>query len=241
MINGVFCSLRLCSKSKIESVRFLILPALLTRIAYDFCLSPPLLSKRRFCLPISSINLSLNSSTNSISFGSCPLLIFCYMYFSLFLYIWVHLLKRLNMEFSLNIWNIFIYDYCFCISIIHYLDKLYIHLIYIYIYIHIYIYIYIYIYIMSFYQDGYFWPSLVTPLNCPLLPAGPQVYIPHRHRAALCRFELDVLPLLVHVKGQKEYITYELVPTSPAVSRTFSWWVMSGKWWVVSGRTAAAL
>ena len=35
----------------------------------------------------------------------------------------------------------------------------------------------------------------------PLLPAGLQGYIPHRHRAAVCRFELIVLPLLVHVKG----------------------------------------
>ena len=34
----------------------------------------------------------------------------------------------------------------------------------------------------------------------PLLPVGPQGYIPYRHRAAVCRFELVVLPLYVHVK-----------------------------------------
>ena len=33
-----------------------------------------------------------------------------------------------------------------------------------------------------------------------LLSSDPQGYIPYRHRAAVCRFELDVLPLLVHVK-----------------------------------------
>ena len=55
--------------------------------------------------------------------------------------------------------------------------------------------------IMSRYQHGYFWPSLATPPYCPLLPASPLGYIPYQHRAAVCRFELDVLPLLVHVKG----------------------------------------
>ena len=54
--------------------------------------------------------------------------------------------------------------------------------------------------IMSRYQLGYLWPLLATPPYCPLLPADSQGYIPHRHRAAVCRFELDVLPLLVHVK-----------------------------------------
>ena len=42
---------------------------------------------------------------------------------------------------------------------------------------------------------------LSTNPYCPLLPAGPQGYIPYRNRVAACRFELDVLPLLVHVKG----------------------------------------
>ena len=56
-----------------------------------------------------------------------------------------------------------------------------------------------------------FRPSLATPPYCPLLPAGLQSYIPYQHRAAVCRFELDVLPL-------HGFITYEFVPTSPAMS-----------------------
>ena len=55
--------------------------------------------------------------------------------------------------------------------------------------------------IMLCYQHGYFWPSLATPPYRPLLSADPQGYIPYRHRAAVCRFELDILPLLVPVKG----------------------------------------
>ena len=61
--------------------------------------------------------------------------------------------------------------------------------------------IYIIIIIMSRCQHGYPWPSLTTPPYQPLLPAGPQGYIPYRHRAAVCRFELVVLPLHVHMKG----------------------------------------
>ena len=57
------------------------------------------------------------------------------------------------------------------------------------------------IHIMSRYQHRYFWPSLAIPRYCPLLLAGLLGYIQYRHRAALCRFELDVLPLLVSVKG----------------------------------------
>ena len=55
--------------------------------------------------------------------------------------------------------------------------------------------------IMSRYQHGYAWPSLATRPYRPLLPADLQGYIPYRHRAAVCRFELVVLLLLVHVKG----------------------------------------
>ena len=50
--------------------------------------------------------------------------------------------------------------------------------------------------IMSRYQHGYPWP-FTTPPYRPLLPAGPQGYIPY----AVCRFELVILPLLVHMKG----------------------------------------
>ena len=72
---------------------------------------------------------------------------------------------------------------------------------------------------MSRYHHGYSWPSLTTPPYRSLLSADPQGYILYRHRATVCRFELDVLPLLVHVKGPLEYITHELVSTSPAISR----------------------
>ena len=44
---------------------------------------------------------------------------------------------------------------------------------------------------MSHYQYGYFCPSFATLLYSPLLPADPQGYIPNRHGAAVCRFELD--------------------------------------------------
>ena len=60
---------------------------------------------------------------------------------------------------------------------------------------------FIIIVIMSHYQHGYSQPTLAIPPYRPLLPAGPQGYIPYRHRAAVCRFELIVLRLHVHVKG----------------------------------------
>ena len=43
-------------------------------------------------------------------------------------------------------------------------------------------------------------------------------YIPYSHIAAECMFELFVLLLPAICGGPKEYITYELVPASPAVS-----------------------
>ena len=55
--------------------------------------------------------------------------------------------------------------------------------------------------IISRYLHGYPWLSLATALYRPLLPAGLKGYIPYRHRAAVCRFELVVLLLHVHVKG----------------------------------------
>ena len=54
---------------------------------------------------------------------------------------------------------------------------------------------------MARHEHGYPRPSLATPSYHPLLPVGLQGYIPYRHRAAVCRFELVVLPLLGHVKG----------------------------------------
>ena len=55
--------------------------------------------------------------------------------------------------------------------------------------------------IMSHYQHGYPWPSLATLLYHPLLPAVLQGYILYQHRAAVCRFKLVVLTLLIHVNG----------------------------------------
>ena len=49
--------------------------------------------------------------------------------------------------------------------------------------------------IMSRHQHGYPWPSLATPPYRRLLPEGLQNYIPYRHRAAVSRFELVILPL----------------------------------------------
>ena len=48
--------------------------------------------------------------------------------------------------------------------------------------------------------------AISTDIPDPLSPHLPivhcfQDYIPYQHRAAVCRFELDILPLLVHVKG----------------------------------------
>ena len=57
------------------------------------------------------------------------------------------------------------------------------------------------IFITSHHHHEYSWPSLATPPYCSLLPVGLQGYILYRHRAAVCRFVLVVLPLLVHVKG----------------------------------------
>ena len=86
--------------------------------------------------------------------------------------------------------------------------------IYIYLYTYMYVYIFEYIYrhiytyiniiIMSRYQHGYFWPSLATPPNRLLLLASLLGYIQYLYIAAVCRFELDVLPLLVPVKGSTE-------------------------------------
>ena len=58
--------------------------------------------------------------------------------------------------------------------------------------------------IMSRYQHGYPWPFLATLLYRPLLPAGLQGYIPYQHRTTVCRFELVILPLLVHLTGSIE-------------------------------------
>ena len=70
-----------------------------------------------------------------------------------------------------------------------------------YIYIYIYIYIIIIIIIMSRYQHGYFLPSLNTPPYRLFLLADLPGYIQYRYIAAVCRFELVVLLLIVPVEG----------------------------------------
>ena len=54
--------------------------------------------------------------------------------------------------------------------------------------------------ISSCHQHGYPWSSLTTlPYRSSHL-AGLQGYTPYLHRAAVCRFELVALPLLIHVR-----------------------------------------
>ena len=51
------------------------------------------------------------------------------------------------------------------------------------------------------------------------LTVGPQGYILYLHRAAVCRFSWSPCLCSAMGRGPQEYITYELLPTSPAVSR----------------------
>ena len=71
--------------------------------------------------------------------------------------------------------------------------------------------IYIYV-ITSCHQHGYPWPFLVTPPYRPSFPAGLQGYIPCQHWAGHYTFARPCEGVL------QEYISYELVLTSPAVS-----------------------
>ena len=70
---------------------------------------------------------------------------------------------------------------------------------------------------MSRCQQGSPRLSLATRLYRPLFPGGLQSYVPYRHKAVVFRFQLVVLPLVVHVAGPQDYVAYELVLTSPAV------------------------
>ena len=72
---------------------------------------------------------------------------------------------------------------------------------------------------MSCHQHGYPWPSLATPLYRPLFPVVFRVtshiytellYVGSSWSSCLCS---------AMRRGPQEYITNELVPTSPAVSR----------------------
>ena len=75
--------------------------------------------------------------------------------------------------------------------------------------------------------------SLATPPYRPLLPAGLQGYISYRHRAVVCRFELVVLPLFVHVKGSTSLMNLPLIFQqcfASLVRLTWTVFVMGGKW-----------
>ena len=74
-------------------------------------------------------------------------------------------------------------------------------------------------------------PGPFSPPYRPLLPAGLQDYILCRQRAFVCRFLLVVLLCSSMWRGPQEYVIYEFVPTSQAVS--WMYWivfVMGGKW-----------
>ena len=93
--------------------------------------------------------------------------------------------------------------------------------------------------IMSRHQLGYLWPSLTTPPYRPLNLAGHREYISCRHRAAVCRFNLVVLPLLGNVKGSTGVRARPYSSNSALHVWFVSFWLFS--WWVVSSRTAAIL
>ena len=133
--------------------------------------------------------------------------IYVYMYkctFCVFLYIYIYIYIYISIYD-----DIYIYLYCVCVCI--------------YIYIHTHIHnIYIYIYISSSCRAAS--TGIPDPLS-PLLPfhssppAGLQDYILCPHIVAVCRFVLVVCFCTSICGGLQEYIAYELVLASPAVSR----------------------
>ena len=94
----------------------------------------------------------------------------------------------------------------------------------------------------TLYSTIFSWLSLATPPYHPLLPAGPQGYIPYQYRAAVCRFELVILPLHVHVKDSKgvhHFWTHPYFSSNvPHVWFIQFWWF---SWWVVGGCTTPTL
>ena len=82
---------------------------------------------------------------------------------------------------------------------------------------------------MSRHQYEYPWSSLATPPYRPLFAAGLQSYIPYRHRAAVCRFMLVVLPLHVYVKGSTG-VHHLLARRYFSNSVPHVWFVMGGRW-----------
>ena len=72
-------------------------------------------------------------------------------------------------------------------------------------------------------------------LTLSLSPPLPNVHCLREVFKATSHIELVVLPLLGHVTGPQEYITYELVPTSPAMpcmsaSSNSNGFVMGVRW-----------
>ena len=93
--------------------------------------------------------------------------------------------------------------------------------------------------IMSYRQHRSPWASLVTRLYHPSLPVGLQGYILYRHRAVVYRFELIVLPFVVHVKGSTgvcHYMTSSLLlQQCPPCLVRLTWIVfMMGSRWAYS-------
>ena len=87
--------------------------------------------------------------------------------------------------------------------------------------------------IMSRPQHGYPWPSLATPPYCSSLLAGPQGYIQYPQRAAVCRFELVVLLLLLGVHRSTSLMNSSLLlQQCPAclVRLALIVFVMGGGW-----------
>ena len=91
---------------------------------------------------------------------------------------------------------------------------------------------------MSRYQHRYFGPSLATSPYCTLLFAGLPSYSQYRHRAAVFMFNLDVFMFNLCSslrRGPQQKITYELAPTSSAMSRmsgssNLDSFVTGGRW-----------
>ena len=84
--------------------------------------------------------------------------------------------------------------------------------------------------IMSCHQHRYPWSSFATSPYRPLLSAGLLSYIPYLHWVAVCRFELVVLPLLVHVKGfTRVHLLLQLCPAC-LVRLILIIFVMGGRW-----------
>ena len=129
---------------------------------------------------------------------------------AIYIYIYIYIYTHTHIYIYIYT-HIFIYIYTYIYIYTH--TYIYIHThthMYIYIYTHTHIYIYIYISCRTISTDIFYPPS--SPF--PIVHCFRQVYIEYRHTDAVRRFEMVILPLLGH---PREYVSDELVPTSPAV------------------------